>query len=263
MKNVLLWHDFGTSFPDNYTLYETRSNVDLLALGKGDAGNNRNKITKPIDERLLADVVHKIKNGLGGIAGFATLLERDLAPNDSNKRLVKRIQDGVNHVNDVVVDLMTLVRATEPKFEKVPVLSLIKDEWNYMLDITGQSADKISITHDEPVRELYLFADPNLLQKMVNHIFRFIHTLGSRIETVHLSNKRRGKLSVTFQFTNGKSKNKLPENILQFMHDGEPIQARLSLAIIWKIARLHGGKVTTVAYSDNHKILTLQLAKGN
>jgi nitrogen-specific signal transduction histidine kinase len=56
--------------------------------------------------RLLTEVIHKIKNSLGGIGGFAALLERDLGPDDPRTNLAQRIQNGVVRMNDFVVDLM-------------------------------------------------------------------------------------------------------------------------------------------------------------
>ena len=61
-----------------------------------------------VNQKLFADAVHSIKNSLGGIAGFAALLDRDLDSEDPKKRLTQRIQDGVMRVNDMVVSLMLL-----------------------------------------------------------------------------------------------------------------------------------------------------------
>ena len=51
-------------------------------------------------DKFLSDVVHKIKNNLGGISGFASLLERELRPNDPRKKLLHRIIDGVHRFSD-------------------------------------------------------------------------------------------------------------------------------------------------------------------
>ena len=43
---------------------------------------------------MAATVAHEVRNPLGGIAGFAALLERDLEPEDPRKRLVNKIIEG-------------------------------------------------------------------------------------------------------------------------------------------------------------------------
>ena len=63
-------------------------------------------------DKFLSDVVHKIKNNLGGIGGFASLLERDFERSDPRKRLLQRIIDGVHRLNDFVIHLMTLVQTS-------------------------------------------------------------------------------------------------------------------------------------------------------
>lgn len=42
--------------------------------------------------QMAATVAHEIRNPLGGIAGFAGLLERDLSVDDPRRRWVKRIR---------------------------------------------------------------------------------------------------------------------------------------------------------------------------
>ena len=43
---------------------------------------------------MAATVAHEIRNLLGGIAGYAGMLERDLSSEDPNRRLVHRIGRG-------------------------------------------------------------------------------------------------------------------------------------------------------------------------
>jgi signal transduction histidine kinase len=237
-------------------------NVDLLSVGKKDAEPVRKQNLDSIDDRLLADVVHKIKNGLGGIGGFATLLERDLAEDASKKRLTRRIQDGVNHVNAIVVRLMTLVRVPTPRWERVKIGFLLKDEWKNFKACEGITSGHVPIAFDDEGDEMEMTGDTQLIRRMIYHAFLFIHLVGGRMESIRISPQRRGHVHLGFHFYDDISKDVMSDNIVQFMHDGEPVEARLSLAIVLKMARLHGGDVLTVSSADNHKVLTVQL-KGN
>ena len=236
--------------------------MDLLSLGKKDAEPVQKQKMDYIDDRLLADVVHKIKNGLGGIGGFATLLERDLAEDASKKRLTRRIQDGVNHVNAIVVRLMTLVRMTVPRCERVKIRVLLKDEWQNFKECECITTEDVPISLDGDRDETEMVGDGQLIRKMIYHALLFIHLVGGRIESIRVSTQRRGKINIGFHFFDDISKDVLSDNIVQFMHDGEPVEARLSLAIVLKMVRLHGGDVLTVSSTDNQKVLTVQL-KGN
>ena len=59
---------------------------------------------------MAATVAHEIRNPLGGIASFASLLERDLAADDPNRRLVGRITEGVARLNRIVTSLLSYTR---------------------------------------------------------------------------------------------------------------------------------------------------------
>jgi PAS domain S-box-containing protein len=55
---------------------------------------------------MTAVVVHEVKNPLGGIRGFADLLDRDIPEGDPRKRLVKKITEGVETLDRIVLSLL-------------------------------------------------------------------------------------------------------------------------------------------------------------
>jgi len=55
---------------------------------------------------LAAGLAHEIRNPLGGIKGFATLLARDVAGDESRAPLVGRIVDGVDALNRILTDFL-------------------------------------------------------------------------------------------------------------------------------------------------------------
>ena len=59
---------------------------------------------------MAATVAHEIRNPLGGIGGFAGLLERDLEVDDPRRRLVKKVVEGVESLNRMVTNLLNYTR---------------------------------------------------------------------------------------------------------------------------------------------------------
>jgi PAS domain S-box-containing protein len=57
--------------------------------------------------QMAATMAHKIRNPLGGIAGFAGLLEFEMEGNARGKRLVGKVSEGVEKLNRIVTSLVT------------------------------------------------------------------------------------------------------------------------------------------------------------
>lgn len=201
-------------------------------------------IPDPSYEHLLCDVVHKIKNGLGGIGGFAGLLDRDIDADDKRKRLVRRIQEGVIKVNDIVVALMILVRNTKPVPERMPVRPMIKDVWiNYQYEI-GRDEKTDSNGFDLKSGVTHIVTDPQLFQHLIYHTFRFIDLVGGNIESVRWMEGKGGGWVLCFHFReNHPVQDEFP-GIDDMVAACDSLEARLSIAIVQKISDiLHGGVI--------------------
>ena len=216
-----------------------------------------------IDEKLFSDVVHKIKNSLGGIGGFATLLEKDFETNDPRKRLLQRIQDGVKKLNTLIVDLTTLVSVSKPHFEIVQLRSVIKSAWRSIYDEDDELSQLVVVHPDANNGNVELSADPNLIRKMFFHVIQFTQFVGTKIEQIDIDSQHQESIQIKFCFLKNNSLRNLRGNITKIINDCEPIEARLSLAIVRKIVELHQGNMLFDAKSGNKRILIIQLLKGN
>ncbi len=61
------------------------------------------------------EYVHDIRNSLGGIAGYAALLEQDLKDNPDMQRMAKHIVKGVNNLNDLLTAMSEDMKSQEEK----------------------------------------------------------------------------------------------------------------------------------------------------
>ena len=73
---------------------------------------------------MAATVAHEIRNPLGGMAGFAALLERDLEEDDPRRRLVRKISEGISRLNRIVSSLLTYTRPLELNVHPVDLVQL-------------------------------------------------------------------------------------------------------------------------------------------
>lgn len=75
--------------------------------------------------QMSATVAHEIRNPLGGIEGFASLLERDLRGDDDKHRLVVNILDGSRSLNHIVTSLLDFTKPLQLDFKKLNPESVI------------------------------------------------------------------------------------------------------------------------------------------
>ncbi len=216
-----------------------------------------------MNEKLFPDVVHKIKNSLGGISGFATLLEKDLGSKDPRIRLVKRIQTGVVKLNELIIDLTTLISLSKPKFKKVQLQTIISSAWKNIFDEEGEFNTLMLVHPDLKNEAVELHADPYLMGKLFFHAFQFTKLVDTKIEKIEIVSQSEETVHIEFSLFKNNSSGNLKGNIVQIMNNCEPVEARLSLAIVLKMVELHRGLVSFHKKYGNHRILSIQLLKGN
>ena len=216
----------------------------------------------PIDQDLLADVAHKIKNGLGGIGGFAALLERDIEKDDPRKRLVQRIQNGVYRVNDVVVRLMLLAQEIEPCFEESHIQLLLKEIWNSIVEENREICQNAQL--DFPEEKLIFSIDANLFQKMIHYTILLIDQLGGDVQRMTIYPGPGGShlMNIHVLFNHAIFTQSHSENGLNIPNGDISVEGRLDLALVQKIVKLHGGTLKFSPSEGDGTMLRIQLETG-
>jgi PAS domain S-box-containing protein len=85
---------------------------------------------------VAAVVAHEVRNPLGGIKGFASLLERDLADNPEGLALLRQIREGIDSLDRIVTDLLEAGRDTKLRFQHFDLASEIRR----LVDMFGMAA---------------------------------------------------------------------------------------------------------------------------
>ncbi len=215
-----------------------------------------------IDEAFLAEIVHKAKNSLGGINGFATLLKRDLDPDDPKQRLAQRVEEGVFRLNEFIESLMTLVRIVEPKKKNVQLNRLVKDV------LTNNYSEQKQLFDDSDVWSKFFEAkvniqgDSTMLQHLFFHIIRAANLMNGKVKSVRIIPEDTS-VNVDFTLVDCDGLEKSSVDFDQFVKNCEFVEIRLSLSIIIKMVKIHHGKVQTHMISPNQYIMSICLPRDN
>ena len=157
LGTLLHWHPDRRGPPDRLSL----SSYSLCAL------------TQP-EQRLLGakrcapnDLGKQIPNPLGGIGGFAGLLERDLAVDDPRRRLVKKIVEGVESLNRMVTNLLNYTRPLQLNLRPVDFVEVVEDCMGFFEIDAGTRLENIELQRDYPREGLHCRTDPEQIQQIV------------------------------------------------------------------------------------------------
>ena len=209
-----------------------------------------------LDDLFLVDVIHKIKNGLGGIEGFAALLERDLEPEDPRRRLAQRVQEGVRKVNDVSVAAMLLARPTDLAKEPVRIGAFTRQVLDNLIPLSAES--QIDIQIDDTVAKREIDADPRHLQRLFQYVLKLIGRIEGQLQSAWLGITRQNHVEISFRFASEPLMEQWPTSLESWMAELHPVEARLALGVALKIARSHDINFT-LCILDETPCIALQL----
>ena len=121
---------------------------------------------------MAATVAHEIRNPLGGIAGYAGMLERDLDSNDPNRRLVQKITEGVGRLNRIVVSLLNYTRPLRLNVHPVNLVELLEETTAFFAIDIERSREDIRLERDFPDGDLICRIDPEQLQQVILNLLQ-------------------------------------------------------------------------------------------
>ena len=205
-------------------------------------------------QEVSSFLIHKLRNPLGGIKGFAALLERDLSDQPEKKKIASMIVKGTDHLNDLMGVILEFTEPLVLKPQTIDILPLLKE-------ISDHPRIQFSTNSDS----LTMFADPTELRKALSSLI--VYSFDSMQEKGNL------EISAVVSPT---------EIVLTFEDEGMGInQERLSkvfspfftapcggnegdLAQVKKIVRAHGGSIEVFSIEEKSTkfIITLPIKRG-
>lgn len=190
-------------------------------------------IQDPLLRTFFGEVIHKIKNKLGAISGFVTLLERDAIADPANARLFQKIQDGIIQLNDLLISFMKLFQEHEPIFTEFDLVQVIRSAWNDF-ETTEAFVPKLKNTQLDLGRfPLYILSDAEQWREMVQQLLFFGGTVMRELNSFLLKPEDTNVIQIQLLGKGDFPKEEsLGDDISQWMLCAHfPIEARLALLL--------------------------------
>jgi len=106
---------------------------------------SRNDRLKELGE-MAASLAHEIRNPLGGIKGFASLLRRDLADQPSLRQMAEYIVEGSSTIDRLITNTLNYARPLYLEKEPTPLAPFL-EEICLLAQADGAIGEKVSVVH--------------------------------------------------------------------------------------------------------------------
>lgn len=216
---------------------------------------------------MAAGVAHEIRNPLGGIRLYASLLERDLTDRPEQLEMVKKLETGVQNLDKVVGDILTFAGDAEPNFQ-VTELSEILEQ------VHAQSTHKatehhINLDFDPGLDSIKVYCDQTQIERALLNLVQNAIEASPENGHVWVRNSQdqeelpfgNGLCHVSVEDDGPGIDPQLMQRVFNPFFTTKHTGTGLGLAIVHRIAEANGGRVTVgqSAYGGAAFILSVPL----
>ncbi len=126
---------------------------------------------------MAAGMAHEIRNPLGGVQLYASLLERDLEKQPDQLQWVRKISSGVRHLNQIVSDILAFTQDQNCTKTSIGLAGLLAEVLDYVRPQVQNN--KIQVQAECSPADMIIRADINMLRReMLNLALNGIEAAG-------------------------------------------------------------------------------------
>lgn len=218
----------------------------------------RNDRMKELGE-MAAMVAHEIRNPLGGIKGFASLLIRDLKDNPEMAQMARYIVEGTETLNRLVTNVLNYARPVQPHFEPTDIGQLIKSVQQHIeADEEMGKMAAIETGIDEELEPIS--ADSQLLgAAILNLVVNGIQAMPNGGKIIISATRKDGYVYIQVRDTGLGIPKENMEKIFRPFFTTKSSGNGFGLSEVYKIVSAHGGLVEVDSEEGKGSAFTIKL----
>ena len=207
--------------------------------------------------QMAATVAHEIRNPLGGIRGFAALLERDIDREDPRHRLVQKILTGTKNLDGVVSELLEYTRPLELSLRSENCRELVEAAIGY-LDLEGRDVD---VRNEVDPAECINVDSHKIRQALLNILLNAVQSISGAGRVTVASEVDDEAVTISIEDTGCGIAAEDLEKVFTPFYTTKEKGTGLGLALAAKTVESHGGSLEAASVRGKGSSFRLRLFK--
>jgi len=209
---------------------------------------------------MAAGMAHEIRNPLGGMELYASLLERELADDPGRAELVRKIATGIGYLNTIVDDMLAFTRLPQPDPRPTDLADLLSETIQLAAARLQDNAVEVRM-RCSPTTQLRI--DPTMIGRaLLNLILNAADTMpgGGRVEvTAAWTDTERRQARITVRDTGPGLESATAQRIFEPFFTTKDHGTGLGLAIAQRIIEAHNGRLTAANHPEGGAVFEIVL----
>ena len=214
---------------------------ETTALKEMEAELNRSRQLTAMGE-MAAELAHEIRNPLGSIELYASMLEEDLEGRGMHSDYAKAIREEIQRLNNLVTNTLLFTRQVEPLRRAVDVKRFLERIFQLFRPLWEMAGVEVSTRVERESTSI----DPDLFERVIlNLLLNALEALrGRATPRIAIKVEGRGEETLWTLDDNGPG---IPEEVKKKIFNPffttKSRGSGLGLSVCYRIVRAHGGKI--------------------
>ncbi len=210
---------------------------------------------------MAAELAHEIRNPLGSIELYASMLEEDLNFAKLSTDYIKFIREEIKKLNSLVTNILLFTRDIAVSKTEVNIKNYIKNILNLIEPLANSDNIKISFN----TKEKTAFLDSELFERVFyNLLLNSIHALkGVPSPEISIKFYRKKRNQIFVVRDNGKGMDReILDKIFNPFFTTKAKGSGLGLSVVYRIVRAHDGKISVKSEPGKGTEIIIEIKEG-